>query len=63
MAIDHKIIKQAKLALARKDFYYFCQLKNPNFYKEGRKYLEDLCNSLQDFMKSENQVFIVNMPP
>ncbi len=63
MAIDYKIIKQAKLALARKDFYYFCQLKNPNFYKDDRKYLKDLCDSLQDFMKSKDQVFIVNMPP
>ena len=32
MAIDYEIKKQAKLALARKDFYYYCQLKTPKFY-------------------------------
>ncbi len=63
MAIDYEIKKQAKLALARKDFYYYCHLKTPKFYKEGRIYLKEFCNSLQAFINSDKKVLIVNMPP
>lgn len=63
MAINYEIKKQAKLALARKDFYYYCQLKTPKFYKKDRIYLKEFCNSLQSFLKSNKKVLIVNMPP
>ena len=63
MAIDYEIKKKARLALARKDFYYYCQLKTPKFYKEDRSYLKEFCSSLQTFMNSDNKVLIVNMPP
>lgn len=63
MAINNELIRQAKLALARKDFYFYCQLKTPKFYKESRSYLQEFCNSLQDFIESDNKVLIVNMPP
>lgn len=60
MRID---FKQAKYALARKDFYYYCQLKTPSFYKKERTYLKDFCNSLQAFLEGEEKVLIVNTPP
>lgn len=63
MAINQNVIKKAKYALARKDFYYYCQLKTPTFYKKDRAYLEDLCNSLQGFLESDDKVLLINMPP
>ena len=50
--------------LARRDFWYFCQLMAPDFYKEGRDYLKHFCQELQAFYESDtDRVMIVNMPP
>ena len=54
---------QVKLALARKDFFSYCNLKAPDFYKKNRKYLIELCNEFQAFYEGDNEVLIVNMPP
>jgi predicted phage terminase large subunit-like protein len=57
------IIRGAKLELARREFFFYCHLKAPDFYKEERKYLVDLCNEFQDFIRSDDEVMIVNEPP
>ena len=58
------IIKQAKLELARREFFYYCHLMAPDFYKSDREYLVTLCNELQSFFDSnEHNVLIINMPP
>lgn len=57
------IIRGAKIELARREFFFYCHLKAPDFYKEGRKYLVDLCNEFQDFIQSEDEVMVVNEPP
>ena len=54
---------QAKLELARRDFWYFCCLLAPDFYMEGRTYLKEFCIALQDFYESDQRVLIINMPP
>lgn len=54
---------QAKLALARKDLFYYCKLKAPDFYKDEREYLVRLCNALQEFDTSDYDVLVVNEPP
>lgn len=54
---------QVKLALARKDFFSYCNLKAPDFYKKNRKYLIELCNEFQAFYEGDDEVLIVNMPP
>lgn len=62
--MDKKLIKLgAKIELARREFYFYCQLKAPDFYKENRKYLVDLCNEFQAFYESEDEVLIINEPP
>lgn len=62
--IDKKAIKKyAKLELARREFFYFCHTMAPDFYKRGRKYLIELCNALQDFYYSNDDVLVINMPP
>lgn len=54
---------QAKLALARKDFFSYCNLLAPDFYKRDRTYLIELCDELQDFYYSDDDVLIINEPP
>ena len=41
--LDLAVIKQqAKLELARREFFYFCHLLAPDFYKRDRGYLKVL---------------------
>ena len=55
---------QAKLELARRDFWYFCCLLAPDFYMEGRSYLKNICRELQDFYEDKDaRVMIINEPP
>ena len=55
---------QAKLELARRDFWEFCKLLAPDFYMEGRSYLKNICHELQEFYESpEETVMILNEPP
>ncbi|WP_367569053.1 phage terminase large subunit [Lacrimispora sp.] len=57
------IIRGAKIELARREFFFYCNLKAPDFYKEDREYLIELCNGFQDFIQSDDEVMIVNEPP
>ena len=62
--IDINIVKQqALLELARREFFYYCNLKAPDFYKKDRQYLVDLCNDLQAFYESDDEILIINLPP
>ena len=54
---------RAKIELARREFFFYCNLKAPDFYKPNRKYLVDLCNEFQSFFFSEDKVLIINEPP
>ena len=41
--IDKALIKlHAKIELARREFFFYCNLKAPDFYKSDRKYLVEL---------------------
>lgn len=53
----------AKLELARRDFWRYCNLKAPDFYKKDRQFLIDFCHELQAFYEGDEEVLIVNMPP
>ena len=53
----------ATLALAKKDFWTYCQIKANDFYLDNRTYLKYLCNNLENFYKSDDHVLVVNMPP
>lgn len=56
-------IQGAKIELARREFFFYCNLKAPDFYREDRQYLVDLCNAFQDFYQSDEEVMIINIPP
>lgn len=61
-----KKVNKTKLltTLARKDFFEYCHLKAPDFYKVDREFLVTFCGELQKFFETdESDVLIVNMPP
>ena len=49
--------------LARRDFWEYCKLIAPDFYKEDRKFLKDKCREYQDFYESTDEYLIDNEPP
>lgn len=56
--------RMATLALARQDFWEYCQLTKPRFYKAEREYLKDLCYKMEAFYKQNDKRFlIVNIAP
>ena len=57
------IKKQARLELARRDFFFYCHIKAPNFYKKDRKFLVDMCEQMQEFLHSDEEVLVINEPP
>lgn len=61
----NKLIKQrAKIELAKREFFFYCNLKAPDFYKKDRKFLIILTSEMQKFYESdEYNVLIVNIPP
>lgn len=62
--MDKQLIRQgARIELARRDFFYYCNLMAEDFYKSNRKYLKYMCNQLQDFYESDDEVMIINVPP
>lgn len=62
--MDLERIKQmARIELANREFFYFCHLLAPDFYATDRQYLIDLCNEMQEFYESDDDVLIVNVPP
>lgn len=62
--MDRKLLVQrARIELAKREFFFYCNLKAPDFYKEDRQYLVDFCNDLQGFLSSDDDVLVINLPP
>lgn len=62
--MDKKLIQLgARAELARREFFFYCNLMAPDFYKPERQYLVDLCTSFQEFLESDEKVMVVNEPP
>lgn len=61
--IKEELKKQARLELARRDFFEYCKLTASDFYKEDRTFLKDVCRQLQDFYNSNEKICVINMPP
>ena len=56
-------MRLARIELAKRDFWEYCKFVAPDFYKEDRAFLKDLCESLQRFYESEEKILVINMPP
>jgi predicted phage terminase large subunit-like protein len=61
-----------KRALCQDDFWYYCHTREPDFYTENKKYLVELCDTLQDFYEGKlinpetfkpYYILIIQMPP
>ena len=64
--VKEEIIRQARLELARRDFFEYCKLTAGDFYKKDRLFLQDMCYQLQDFYQSnkpEDKIMVMNLPP
>lgn len=59
----NKVQLGAQIELARRDFFEYCHLKAPDFYKYDRKYLIKMADDLQGFSESDDDVLIINVPP
>lgn len=53
----------AMVELARREFFFYCHLKAPDFYKQERGYLVELCGEFQSFLESDEEIMILNLPP
>lgn len=62
-----KELKQLKreklLRQARNDFFSYCQLRIPDLYKSNRIYLKELCQDFEEFVSSEDDIMLLNLPP
>ena len=54
-------LEKLECEAARRYFYCYCQLKAPDFYNND--YTKKLCDTLQNFIDSDNDILIINMPP
>ena len=61
--VDPTIRRGARLELARREFWGYCKLMAPDFYREDRPYLKELCTRLQAFCEGDRKVMVINMPP
>lgn len=62
--MKEKAIELIKIQLARRSLWDYCKLTNPQFYKDDRAYLNDMCNKIQDFFnQNEKKFLIINLPP
>lgn len=52
-----------KCEIARREFWYYCKTLYPNFYKNNRTYLKELCDTLQNFYYDDTEFMIINAPP
>lgn len=62
MDLNKQTIQKIKIALARKSFYDYCNLRIPKVYN-GCEYLEEICNEMQDFLTNDLELLIINVPP
>lgn len=62
--MDKELIKlYAKIELARRNFFDYCNLMAPDFYKKDRGYLVDLCGKMQKFIENDKKVLVIAAPP
>ena len=55
---------RARVELAKRHLYDYCKLMNPQFYKDDRSYLKEMCDKIQEFVNQDEKKFLViNLPP
>lgn len=54
---------ELKRLVASQDFFTFAQLMAPDFYRSNRQFLIEMSETLEDFIDSDDNMLVVNMPP
>ena len=55
---------EVKKELARREFWQYCKLTSPDFYKEDRAFLREMAETLQWFIEeAKEQFLVINVPP
>ena len=57
------LIELAKKEKARRSFYGYCKLMHPEFYKDSRAFLVDMCNKMEEFYYNDKEYMLINLPP
>ena len=61
---NEQILQAAEIELARRELFYYAKIRAPDFYKEDRDYLVELCEEIQAFVETDKEeVLIINAPP
>lgn len=64
MWMNLELIKRgARIELAKRNFFEYCNLTAGDFYKRDRSFLKALADELQAFTASSDDVLVVNIPP
>lgn len=60
-----KIRQVLQCELARREFWEYCKLKAPDFYREDRPFLRELCETMQNFYFGDNdsEILSINIAP
>lgn len=61
--MDKNVVLGAMIELARREFWYYCRVMAPDFYKPERGYLKTLCDEFQTFIGSDDRILVINVPP
>lgn len=65
------LLRELQIRKARESLWEFCKLLAPDFYKEGRTHLKEICDTLQKLyegtlLKEDGTPYrrlIMNLPP
>ena len=63
MIDKYKLIELARLEKARRSFYNYCKVMHPEFYKDTRPFLIDMCNKMEEFYYNDKEYMLINLPP
>lgn len=58
-----ELIAATKLEKARRNFWYYSKLTAPDFYRDDRAFLREICDGMQDFYASDDEFLVINAPP
>ena len=47
------LLRELKIRKAKTNFYEYCKLMQPEFYKDDRPYIKKLCDTLQNFVEDK----------
>lgn len=53
----------ARMELARRNFFDYCNLTAGDFYKRDRQFLIEMADTMQEFSEGDDDVLVVNVPP